>query len=81
MHAQISGSVSWLNRSHSMSDPPNITSDGHDLVAEFPITYAITSSKGTSSGTLWITMHLKPQAQTWQVAGIQMEVIQATMKQ
>ena len=49
-------------RSHSMSDPPNITSN-------------------TSSGTLRITMHLKPQAQTWQVAGIQKEVIQATMKQ
>jgi predicted ATP-grasp superfamily ATP-dependent carboligase len=64
-----------------MSDPPNITSDGDDLVAEFPITYALTSSKGTSSGTLRITMHLKPQAQTWQVARIQKEVIQATMKQ
>jgi hypothetical protein len=73
--------VSWLNRSHSLSDPPNITSDGDDLVAEFPITYALTNSKGTSSGTLRITMHLEPQAQTWQVAGIQKEVIQATMKQ
>jgi len=64
-----------------MSDPPNITSDGDGLVAEFPITYALTNSKGTSSGTLRMTMHHKPQAQTWQVAGIQKEVIQATMKQ
>jgi hypothetical protein len=80
MYARISGCVSWLNRSHSMSDPPNITSDGDGLVAEFPITYALTNSKGTSSGTLRITMHLKPQAQTWQVAGIQKEAIQATMK-
>jgi hypothetical protein len=64
-----------------MSDPLNIASDGDGLVAEFPITYALTNSKGTSSGTLRITMHLKPQAQTWQVAGIQKEVIQAKMKQ
>jgi len=64
-----------------MSDPPNITSDGDGLVAEFPITNALTNSKGTSSGTLRMTMHLKPQAHTWQVAGIQKEVIQATMKQ
>jgi hypothetical protein len=81
MYARICGCVSWLNRSHSLSDPPNITSDGDDLVAEFPITYALINSKGTSSGTLRITMHLEPQAQTWQVAGIQKEVIQATMKQ
>jgi hypothetical protein len=51
------------------------------LVAEFPITYTLTNSKGTNSGTLRMTMRLKPQAQTWQVAGIQKEVIQATMKQ
>lgn len=81
MYARISGCVSWLNRGHSMSDPPNITSDGDGLVAEFPITYALTNSKGTSSGTLRMTMHHKPQAQTWQVAGIQKEVIQGTMKQ
>ena len=81
MYARISGCVSWLNRSHSMSDSPNITSDGDGLVAEFPITYALTNSKGTSSGTLRMTMHHKPQAQKWQVAGIQKEVIQATMKQ
>jgi hypothetical protein len=63
-----------------MSDLPNITSDGDGLVAEFPIAYARTNSKGMSSGTLRITMHLKPQAQTWPVAGIQKEVIQATRK-
>jgi hypothetical protein len=54
-----------------MKNPPRVTADGSDFVAEFPMTYTLTNPKGTSSGTLQMRFRLKPQAQTWQIVGIQ----------
>ena len=59
-----------------MPNPPNVTADGSDFVAEFPMTYTLTNPKGVYSGVL-VTLRLRPQAQTWQIVGIQKEVIRA----
>jgi len=66
----------WPNRSYSMRNPPRVTADGSDFVAEFLMTYTLTNSKGTRSGILQMTLRLKPQAQTWQIVGIQKKAIQ-----
>jgi hypothetical protein len=72
----------WPDRTYSITSPPKITPDNSGLdnngfIAEFPMRYTLTSPKGTSSGTLQMTVRLKPQAQNWQVVGIQKKAIQA----
>jgi hypothetical protein len=71
--------ATWPNRNYSMPDPKiTITPNGDGFTAEFRMRYTLTNPKGTSSGTLQMTVRLKPQAQNWQVVGIQKKVIQAT---
>jgi tetratricopeptide (TPR) repeat protein len=67
----------WPSRIYSMPNPPSVTADGSDFVAEFPMTYTLTNPKGAHSGVLQMTLRLRPQAQTWQIVGIQKEVIRA----
>ena len=44
--------TTWPNRIYSMRNPPNVTAEGSDFVAEFPMTYTLTNPKGTNSGVL-----------------------------
>jgi hypothetical protein len=69
--------TTWPNRTYSMKNPPSVTAEGADFIAEFPMTYALTNPKGTSSGTLHMRLRFKPQAQTWQIVGIHKKVIRA----
>ncbi len=69
--------TTWPNRTYSMKNPPSVTADGSDFIAEFPMTYTLTDPKGTNSGILQMTLRLKSQAQTWEIIGIQKKVIQA----
>ena len=63
--------TTWPNRTYSMKNPPRVTADGSDFIAEFPMTYKLTNPKGTHSGTLQMRLRFKPQAETWQIVGIQ----------
>jgi hypothetical protein len=63
--------TTWPNRTYSMKNPPRLIADGSDFIAEFPMTYKLANLKGTRSGTLQMRLRFKPQAQTWQIVGIQ----------
>jgi hypothetical protein len=63
--------TTWPNRTYSMKNPPSVTADGSDFIAEFPMTYTVTNRKGTSSGTLQMRLRLNYRAQTWQIVEIQ----------
>jgi len=69
--------TTWPNRIYSMRNPPNVTAEGSDFVAEFPMTYTLTNPKGTHSGVLEMMLRLRRQAQTWRIVGIQKKVIRA----
>jgi hypothetical protein len=70
----------WPNRSYAISASPKITATDDGFTAEFPMTYTLTNSAGTSSGKLRMTLRVRPQAETWQVTGIQKKVTQTTGK-
>jgi hypothetical protein len=70
----------WSNRSYAISASPKITATDDGFTAEFPMTYTLTNSKGTSSGKLGITVRVRSQAETWQVSAIQRTTVQAATK-
>jgi hypothetical protein len=70
----------WPNRSYAMSASPEIKATDDGFTAEFPMTYTLTNSKGTSRGKLRMTVRVKSQAENWQVTGIQKKVTHATGK-
>jgi hypothetical protein len=67
----------WPKRVYSLVGPPKIRSDGDAIVVEFPMTYALTNAKGTSNGTLQMTMRLNAQKKSFKIVGIQSKTIQA----
>ena len=77
--AKISNTTftTWPNRIYSMWNPPNVTAEESDFVAEFPMTYTLTNPKGTHSGVLEMMLRLRRQSQTWRIVGIQKKGIRA----
>lgn len=68
--------ATWPNRTYSITSSPKIARDNDGFIAEFPMKYTLTNSKGASSGTLQMTVRLKSRWPTWQVVGIQKKAIQ-----
>ena len=70
----------WPDRTYSITNAPKITADNDDVIAEFPMKFALTNSKGASSGTLQMTVRVKSQADAWQVVDIQKKVTRSSKR-
>jgi hypothetical protein len=69
--------TTWPNRTYSIDGTPEVAPIDNGFDAKFRMKYALTNSKGPSSGTLQMTINCKMREQMPEITAIQKKVIQA----